>query len=112
MNTKKSVLNPAQVIQFLGLSADGGLASSNQNQTNSSGGSQVSKGKKTISACMLAQLLDATNCVLSTGPVLSLPANGTNKHTGAELPMLQSTSPANTRVSGGAGKQQCAGGLA
>ena len=89
-----------------GLSSNGDQASSNQNQTNSSGSSQASKAANSFSphACTTTGQDERYKlCPSSRAPVLSPPANGTNQCTGAELPMLRSTSSSNTRVSGGAG---------
>ena len=88
------------------LNSYGDQAPFNQNQTNPSGSSQVSKAKN----CFSPHALTTTGkdecdklCPSSRAPALPPPANGTNEHTGAELPMLRSTSPSNTRVSRGAG---------
>ena len=89
-----------------GLSSNGDQASSNQNQTDSSRGSQTSKAKISLSphACTTTGQDECYKlCPSSRAPVLSLPTNGSNQHIGAELSMLRSTSSSDTRVSGGAG---------
>ena len=75
VNTKKSVLNPAQVIEFLGLTVDSVameimLLPIKIKQIRAEARKLVRQ--KTVSARMLAQLLgkmNATNCVLPPGPL-------------------------------------------
>ena len=75
VNTKKSVLNPAQVIEFLGLTVDSvameiRLPPIKIKQIRAEACKLVRQ--KTVSACMLVQLLgkmNATNCVLPPGPL-------------------------------------------
>ncbi|XP_065902413.1 uncharacterized protein [Dysidea avara] len=75
VNTKKSVLNPAQVIEFLGLSVDSvameiRLPPIKIKQIRAE--ARKLARQKSVSARMLAQLLgkmNATNCVLPPGPL-------------------------------------------
>ena len=59
--------------------------------------------QKSISARMLTQLLGkmtATNCVLPPGPLFYRHIQIALTNTGAEVPMLRSTSPSHTRLPG------------
>ena len=96
----------AQVIEFLGLSVDSvAMEITNQNQINSNGSSQTSKPENSFSQhARTTTLQDECYklCPSSRVHVLFPPANDTNQHTGAELPMLPSTSSSSSRVYGGA----------
>ena len=89
-----------------GFNSHGNQTSSGQDQTNSSRSSQV--GTTEVDFSSHARAVVRQNechklCPSTRAPVLSPPTDGIDEYTGAELPMLRSTSPSHTRVLGGAG---------
>jgi len=94
VNTKKSVLNPAQVIEFLGLSVDSiameiRLPPVKIKQIRAE--AHKLARQETVSACTtIRQDKCHKLCPSTRAPVLSSATNGTNE---AKFPVLRSTSP-------------------
>ena len=108
VNRKKSILNPTQVIEFLGLSVDS-IAMELRLPLIKMKHIQVEARKlareTSVSARTLAQLLgkmNATNCVLPPAP-LFCHHNGSSQHIGEELPILQGSGLTDTRLPGRTG---------